>query len=603
MRNPAIRKIHGSTLGLKADPLRRLAHLLRRRVPAAAWITPALAQEMAQLAAEIGRMVGVVLDRRGHVRELSVGDAAAAPLPPLREPPGTRARLNGLRFFATVPAGRRLGDFELARLRRHRLDALGLVVLAGGAAPCRVERAYLLPPNPEGREWQVLEPLEPGHLPEDFAAHVAALEEEFRRRAPGGHGTDAGERVVVVGTVRAGEEDHLAADLAELRSLVRSSGGRVVGEVVQRRLARDPKTLVRAGKVDELNLRALWSGADLVVFLEDLSPSQVKNLVDATGLKIIDRTQLILDIFAQRAATREGKIQVELARLRYLLPRLAGKGQYLSRLGGGIGSNRGMGEKRLELDRRHIQERIDRLGTRLEEIGRARELRRKKRQRARLPVLALVGYTNAGKTTWLNRLTGAGGRVEDRLFSTLETTARRIRLPSHRYALVTDTVGFIRDLPADLKATFHASLEELRDATLLLHVADAAHPDVFARVEAVEALLAELGLDGSARLLLYNQADRLDRRAFAPLIADDPQARLVSARSGADVTALRRALDDALDRIPGVGPRPIPRHLEVEEHAADEAEPPAAPEAHAYVDLLESAPPPVPRPGDDHRER
>ena len=582
--------------------MRRLNHLFRRRVPPKSWITRGLVEEMCGLAAEVGRMVGIVLDRRGRVREVAVGDPVTVHLPPLLDPPGTRARLNGLRFLWTGRDERRLGTHDLALLRRHRLDALGLITFSPASARRRLERAYLLPPNPEDRPWAVLDPEVPERVPEDFLDHIKALEEEFRGRAPGGYDTDPGERVLLVGTPREGKARHLEGDMAELESLVRSGGGKVVGEVVQRRAGRASRTGIRAGKVDEINIRALQTGADLILFLEDLTPSQANNLVQATGLKIIDRTQLILDIFAQRASTAEGKIMVELARLRYLLPRLVGKGQSLSRLGGGIGSNRGMGEKRLELDRRRIQETIERLTGRLESLRLGRGLRRRKRRRSRIPVLALVGYTNAGKTTLLNRLTGAGALAEDRLFSTLETTARRTRLPSMRFVVVTDTVGFIRDLPGDLKATFHATLEELGDATLLLHVADASHPDVFARVEAVEAILKELGVEALPRLLIYNKADRIDRDGFRPLLASHPRAVLLSARNRADLAGLRRVLDDVLDEIPGVPPRPVPRSLETPEVEHTEAGA-GAREETKYTDILEEIPPAVPRPGNDSDRR
>jgi GTPase len=588
---------------LKPDAERRLGHLFRRRLPPRNWITPALVEELCRLAADLHRMIGVVLDRRGRVREVAVGDAVSVALPPLPEPPGTRARLNGLRFFWTAPDNRRLGEHDRAVLRRHRLDALGIISFGRESTWRRVERAYLVPPNLEGEEWVLLEPRRPEQLPEDFLEHVNALEAEFRQRAPVGYDTDAGERVLIVGTGRGEALAHLEEDLAELRSLVHTVGGRVVAEVTQKRDARDPRTLVRAGKVDEINTRALQAGADLVVFLEELTASQANKLVDATGLKIIDRTQLILDIFALRAKTAEGKIQVELARLRYLLPRLVGKGQSLSRLGGGIGSNRGVGEKRLELDRRRIQERIERLQARLDVLRRGRELRRLQRQRSHVPVLALVGYTNAGKTAWLNRLTGAGTLVENRLFSTLETTARRVRLPSHRYVVITDTVGFIRDLPADLKATFHATLEELGDATLLVHVADASHDDVFARVDAVEDLLGELGLLDLPRIRLFNKADLVDTDAFRPMIAGEAPALLVSVRHGDDVKTVRRAFDDRLDVIPGVISRPVPRHLEAEESIPD-AEIRAAPGALIdYVDLLDEAPAVPPRPVEESSEQ
>lgn len=598
-----ITRIHGRTHGLKVGELKPVDHLHRRHLPPKAWITPALVEEMCRLAGSLNRMVGVVIDRRGRVREVALGDAVGTDLPPIPEPPGTRARLTGLRFFRTAPAGRRLGERDLAVLRRHRLDALGLVTFDQPSGRRLVELAHLTPHDPSGSEWHVHEPLRPEQLAEDFLAHVEALEQEIGANAPGGFDTFAGERALLVGTVRDGNARNLEADLDELARLLETSGGRAVGRVVQRRPLRDARTLVRAGKLDEINRLALEMSADLAVFLEDLSPSQANNLVESTGLKIVDRTQLILDIFAQRATTAAGKIMVELARLRYLLPRLVGQGQALSRLGGGIGSNRGLGEKRLELDRRRIQESITRLEARLEKLKLSREVRRRRRRRARVPVLALVGYTNAGKTSWLNRLTGAGGLVENRLFSTLETTARRLRLPSHRYCVVTDTVGFIRDLPEDLKATFRATLEELNEATVLIHVADASRADVFDRVEAVETILAELGCDTLPRLLLHNKADRIDSAEFRPFLAGEEWTRLVTVRRAADVRDVRRTLDDLLDTVPDAPPRKVPRHLEADEAGedADAAPPPA--EALDYRDVLDTASPPPPRPRDDDRER
>ncbi len=600
-----MRRIHGKTLGLKPDQRRRLALLYRRRVPVQAWVTRALADELVALARDLGRMVGVVVGRRGHVHEVAVGDAQHVDMPAPDGRPGA-ARFSGVRTIVTAPDDRTIGERDLEQLRRARLDAVVQVAVpAAGHAP-RATRAYLLPPNPDDHPWAILGPEPVDRVPEDFLAHVRAIEDEIRERSPSGHDVRRGGRVLLVATPRDGEERHLAGDIAELGRLVASSGRIVVGEVVQRRALRDPKTLVRAGKVAEIATRALQTGADTVVFLEELTPSQANNLLDAVGLPIVDRTQLILEIFAQRATTREGKIKVELARLRYMLPRLVGQGHALSRLGGGrdgggIGSNRGVGEKQLERDRRRAQEAIDRLEGRLEKLRRGRELRRTRRRRAQVPVLALVGYTNAGKSTWINRLTGAELRAEDRLFSTLETTARRTRLPSGRDVVVTDTVGFIRDLPADLKATFHATLEELADATVLVLVADASDDDAFEKVDAVEALLAELALGAVPSVVVFNKADRVDRDGFRPFLADMPGAMLLSAREPMDVFALRRRLDDALDAIPGTPPRRIAREDEVVPKPV-EPDTAAPRERHDYVDELDAAPS-VPRPRDDRRAR
>lgn len=603
------RKIQGNTRGLKPDQRRVIARLMRRRLPPNAWITPSLAIELVELAGTVGRMIGVTIDRRGRVDAVVVGDAVTTQLPALGDFDGEGAnrsgggRLSGLRFAMTAPAGRRLGEHDLALLRRHRLDAMMMVTPQETGTATRVETAYLLPPNPDARPWAVVAPVATERVAEDFVDHVRALEAEFREKAVAGHETAVGDRVLVVATVRDGNERHLAADLAELKGLVRATGGYVVAEVVQRRPQRDPRTLVRGGKVDEINTRALQEGVGRVVFLEELTPSQANNLVDETGLEIVDRTQIILDIFAKRARTREGKIKVELARLRYMLPRLVGQGQSLSRMGGGIGggvgSNRGVGEKRLERDRRRIKETIERLEGRLEKLKRGRDLRRRKRQRSATPVFALVGYTNAGKTSLINRLTGADERAENRLFSTLETTARRTRLPSHRDVIVTDTVGFIRDLPADLKATFHATLEELSDASILIHVADAADDDAFDKVDAVESLLRELALHRIPRVVVFNKADAIDRAGFAPLLADTPDAMLISSRSRGDVFRLKRRLDDLLDGMPEAPPRRVRREDEAIEEDVDRRS--TTRDRHEYVDMLDeearrAAAPPIEEP-------
>jgi GTP-binding protein HflX len=288
--------------------------------------------------------------------------------------------------------------------------------------------------------------------------------------------------------------------------------------VIQLRDRIDPKLVLGAGKLEEVVLRAVDLDAETLIFDCDLSPAQASGLAQRTDLKVIDRTQLILDIFAQRAESRDGKLQVELAQLKYALPRLGQKDDSLSRLTGGIGG-RGPGETVLEIGRRRARERVHRLERELSELGRKRRERRQRRIDARVPVVAIVGYTNAGKSTLLNTLTGAGVLTEDKLFATLDTRARRLRLPSGEFVVVTDTVGFIRDMPKDLFAAFRATFEEASDADLLLEVVDASDPEYEQHLEETAKILEELGLGERPRLRVYNKTDRLDAEGSEALAA------------------------------------------------------------------------------------
>ena len=354
------------------------------------------------------------------------------------------------------------------------------------------------------------------------------------------------EKAGLVGCYRTARDRDRAEDsLHELEALAEAAGARVVERVLQERPHLDSAYFIGRGKAEELHLRAEAGDLDLVVFDDELTPGQQRNLEAKIGCKIIDRTQLILDIFARRARTREGKLQVELAQLNYLLPRLAGKGTMLSRLGGGIGT-RGPGETKLEMDRRRIRNRISSLSKDLDKIRQQRQLQRAKRQGIPLPLVALVGYTNAGKSTLFNALTRAGTVSSAQLFSTLDPLLRRLTLPSRLEIVLSDTVGFVRKLPHDLVAAFRATLEEVRQADLILHVIDVSSPHWREQVAAVEDVLNQLEVQSTPRIEVYNKVDLLEPDTAAAM-SRLTRSVAVSARAGMGLDALMVRIDEELE--------------------------------------------------------
>ena len=466
-------KVLGQTQGLKPNQLKKLNNLNKRRFPPDELILPEQARDLAALSLELGRQVGILASRKGQVEQVLVGSRDHLPEPDLKRLRRGRTRLAGYYLLRTsLGGGLHRGDLEaLASLRLDLVAALG--VLPDGR-PELIHAAHLLPrPDGEGNDERLLEPFMPGRAPEDLSRLVRALEEElaFISAPLKVEGAEPA-LLVSVGPLPPAEA---GARLDELEELAKSGGLNVVGRVVQRLLRPNPRTLLGRGKLNEVLLSALRLGAGVLVFDQELSPGQARSLALSTesDLKFIDRTQLILDIFAQRARTREGKLQVEMAQLRYLTPRLGSRDDGLSRLTGGIGG-RGPGETKLEMDRRRVRQRLNRLSADLKQVAKQRHRRRK--NRSDLPVISIVGYTNAGKSTLLNALTGSRVLAENRLFATLDPTTRRLRFPREREVIITDTVGFIRDLPAELRKAFAATLEELHEADVLLHLADARQP-------------------------------------------------------------------------------------------------------------------------------
>jgi GTP-binding protein HflX len=503
-----MQEVFGNTLGLKPSQLHALRRTYRRRVDARTIISPELARHLTEASLETNRQIGVFLDRKGDVQAVLVGDARKLELPDVGRSRAGESRLRGLRLVHTHLNGEPLTRDDHTDLALLRLDLVAAIEVLEDGLPGKVHWAHLLPENPQGVLWKD-ETAESVHaLDHDALAGALALEEEFAR-ARAVRRTGGRERAILVGfgghkRGRAEAE----ASLAELRELARTAGVEIIDATLQLRRHPDPRYLIGKGKLEDIVLRSMQLMATVIVFDAELSPSQARHIAEATSLKILDRTQLILDIFAQRAQSADGKLQVELAQLRYLYPRLVGRDDSLSRLAGGIGG-RGPGETKLEIDRRRVRDRITGLERRSEALGASRSLRRKQRNARGLPVLSIVGYTNAGKSTLLNALTESEVLVEDKLFATLDPTSRRLRFPRDREVIITDTVGFIRDLPPDLVNAFRATLEELSDADLLLHVVDASDPRHEEQIAAVEQILGSLGLSGKRRVLVFNKADRL----------------------------------------------------------------------------------------------
>ncbi len=503
----SIEKIYGKVVGLKADQHKRLQRLYSRSVSAREIVSYELIRQVSSLSRELNRQVALLVNRKGSVSHVILGDDKHIWIPDLSRERAGPGRLKGLRCIHTHLNNEPLSQEDLSDLVLLGLDLMVCVQVDEKGIPGHISYANILPVNQNGKGWIISNVPDIGQLKVDFMDIIHSLEEELSRNRAGRQLKER-ERALLVG-VTTGPRWKEEECLDELEDLAVSDNIEVVGRVVQLVNKADPRFLIRKGKLSELALRCIQTDCQLLIFDNELTPVQVKNLTDFTDLKIIDRSQLILDIFARRAVTREGKIQVELAQLKYLLPRLATKNTAMSRLTGGIGG-RGPGETKLEINRRRVRERIARLNTGLSGIKRQRKERRRLRNSKQLPVLSIVGYTNAGKSTLLNTLTHSHVGVKNRLFETLDPSSRRLRFPREREVIITDTVGFIRDLPEDLMKAFEATLEELYDADLLLHVVDVSSPRMAEQVRAVGGILERLKMDSVPTLLVLNKCDLLE---------------------------------------------------------------------------------------------
>jgi GTP-binding protein HflX len=521
--------LSGNTAGLKASHSKRLLATYRRRVQQRELVSPELARHLTELSLEIGRQLGVLINRRGEVEHVIVGDARQLVLPDIGRARAGHARLRGLRLVHTHLKDEPLTRDDLTDLVLLRLDAVAAIVAREDGLPGKIYLATLIPWNISGNLYNLAEAPSLYELDFDAQAQIGALDKEMARVAPIRAVGVAG-RAILVG-VHTGARAAAEASLQELQELARTADVQVLDLILQSRKEIDPRTLVGEGKLQEILVRSMQLGADLLVFDRDMNPSQARHIAEATSLRILDRTQLILDIFAQRAQSADGKLQVELAQLKYLLPRLVGRDDSLSRLAGGIGG-RGPGETKLEIDRRRVRDRIAALEARIDRLSGDRATRRRQRNRTGVPVISIVGYTNAGKSTLLNALTDSDVLAVNKLFATLDPTSRRLKFPRDREVIITDTVGFIRDLPRDLVAAFRATLEELEEADLLIHVVDASDSRHDEQAQAVERVLSTLDVAEKPRLLVYNKADRAPDVARTLALRDDGVAVSSVTRQG-----------------------------------------------------------------------
>nr|WP_199296187.1 GTPase HflX [Trichocoleus sp. FACHB-591] len=538
-----------------------MQRLYHQRLPGDCLTTSEFAQRLAAISTDLNQPVCVYINRRGQVIRVGVGTPRQTQIPPLELPRYGAERLSGIRCLATQLKIEPPNEAALTAMAIQRLDSLVMITLSGagferrgGGATGYVKHAYLahLVPHPEAN-WTVSPPTDLDDLAaQDFLDLVENLEAEFEREYVAQQVDRDHDQVLIVGLMTDERKSQRFQDgLVELTRLVETAGGTVVETLTQKRSRPHPQTVVGEGKVQEIALAAQTVGANLIAFDRDLHPAQVRNLETQIGIRVVDRTEVILDIFAQRAQSRAGKLQVELAQLEYMLPRLVGRGQAMSRLGGGIGT-RGPGETKLETERRGIQRRISRLQQEVNQLQAHRSRLRQRRQHREVPSIAIVGYTNAGKSTLLNTLTNAEVYTADQLFATLDPTTRRLIIQDAvtqepRSILLTDTVGFIHELPPSLVDAFRATLEEVTEADALLHLVDLSHPAWQNQIRSVMKILSEMPITPGPALVAFNKIDQVDGDTLALAQEEFPQAVFLSASDRLGLETLRRRLAQLVD--------------------------------------------------------
>ncbi len=506
-----MKKIIGNTSGLKAVQVRELENLYLDRTPPEALITKRQLNALVKISHEIRRQVGLLIDRSGKTIYVIAGDAHKIVIPDTPDYRAVPGRLKGLRCVHTHLNGEPLTQDDLTDLALLRLDFMAAISITGDGMPGTIYRGHILP-GEDGAPYEIMPAGSIEDLDMDCNKIILALEAELAR-TDALYKAEKGEEKALLIHAAMGSPKLSEDSLDELKELCKSSNIKVTGTAIQRRKKIDPRFVVGRGKLAELTIQAIQKHATMIVFDRELSPSQIRSITDVVEMKVIDRTQLILDIFAKQAKSREGKLQVELAQMKYLLPRLITKNTAMSRLTGGIGG-RGPGETKLEINRRRVRDRIIKLDKDIAAIRKQRSQQRAKRNRKGIPVISIIGYTNAGKSTLLNTLTKSTITAANKLFATLDPSSRRLRFPKDLEVIITDTVGFIQDLPEELMEAFNATLEELKDADILLHVIDISNPRYEQQMASVEQIISKLKLDAIPVIYAFNKQDQIDISKF-----------------------------------------------------------------------------------------
>ncbi|NOX34036.1 MAG: GTPase HflX [Deltaproteobacteria bacterium] len=505
------KKLLGNISGLKNTQIKKIKTLYNYNTPPEYIIDPELGQFLVELSHGIRRQIGLLIDRNGKVIYVIVGEPHRIVIPVTSGYMALPGRLKGLRLLHTHLKDEPLTRDDLTDLAILRLDYITAVCIEPDGKPGPVYSGHILP-DENSAPYQMLEPAtiqEPGT---DCLAQILALETELTRKNSLYKPESGKENAFLINATTLNTKQ-ARASMEELKELCKTSHINVVGTAIQRRKTIDPKFVVGKGKLSSLIIKAIQNYATMLVFDRELSASQIRSITDFVEMKVIDRTQLILDIFAKQAKSREGKFQVELAQMEYLLPRLITKNTAMSRLTGGIGG-RGPGETKLEINRRRVREKINRLKKEIVKIRKQRHQQKSRRKQKDLPIISIVGYTNAGKSTLLNTLTQSKIIAANRLFATLDPSSRRLRFPRDTEVIITDTVGFIQDLPKELMEAFHATLEELADADIILHVVDISNPRYQQQKESVEKILKNMKLDKIPMVYVFNKTDRIDLNSF-----------------------------------------------------------------------------------------
>lgn len=543
-----MKKLHGNTGGLKADQIRRITNLYRRKIPPRFLVTPDLARELFALSTEISRQIGLLVDRQGRVDYVIVGDDKRIMIPDITHYRTAADRLKGLKCIHTHLDAEPLTRDDLTDLALLRLDFMAAVVRSGGAHEWQVHAGHIIPGDGSGPPYKILDPLPPDRLENDCNGLINAIEEELAQTGALRE-TDGQEERAILVSVTTKPKARALESLAELQALAASSNISVVDTVLQQRKKVDARLLMGRGKLGDLAIMALQKGVKLLIFDQELNPSQIRSIADHVELKVIDRTQLILDIFARRAQSREGKLQVEHAQLKYLLPRLATQNTAMSRLTGGIGG-RGPGETKLEINRRRVRDRIARLEKALADVKKQRKQQKSRRGKKGIPVISIIGYTNAGKSTLLNTLTKSEVAAKDHLFMTLDPSSRRMRFPRDVEVIITDTVGFIQDLPRELMVAFRATLEELESADLFVHVVDISNERFEDHISSVERIIRDLKLADTPSIFALNKQDRVNPERAAA-ISRSIGGILISANNADTLMPLIDAMQEKTAHING----------------------------------------------------